>query len=220
VAGIDFFDVDHTVTRGSTGRHYVVLGVRIGLFPRRNLLTIPLFYMQYRYGTMTGNKPFQRDFPGLEGTPRTYLEDVAVRCFEEKLRPDVYEEAATLIRQRQEQGRRVVFATSSIDIIVEPLANWLGVELIASSLEFVDERCTGRFRGAPVFRAEKRRRVLEIIQRSSLEPRDCSFFSDSIHDLPLLDSVGEPIAVNPDRRLKRIARQRGWPILRFDNRTG
>jgi HAD superfamily hydrolase (TIGR01490 family) len=179
-------------------------------------LTIPLFYMQYRYGTMTGNKPFQRDFPGLEGTPRAYLEEVALRCFEEKLRPDVYQEAIDLIRSRQNEGRRVVFATSSIDIIVEPLARWLGVELIASSLEFVDDRCTGRFRGPPVFRAEKKRRVLQLIGDSSFEPDDCSFSSDSIHDLPLLEVVGRPVAVNPDRRLKKIARQRGWPILRFE----
>ena len=184
--GIDFFDVDHTLTHGSTGRHFIMLGVKVGLFPRRNLVQIPMFYLKYRYGGMTTNKAFERDFPGLRGTSRQYLEEVAQLCFEKKLKPDFYGDAHELIRGMKERGRRVVLATSSIDIIVRPLAEWLGVELIASSLEFEGDQSTGRFLDAPAFKQEKRRLVMELIAQSGHEPEDCSFYSDSIHDLPLL----------------------------------
>ena len=119
----------------------------------------------------------------------------------------------------KDQGRRVVLATSSLDIIVRPLAEWLGVELIASSLEFDGEESTGRFLDSPVFKQEKRRLVMELITQSGHAAGDCSFYSDSIHDLPLLRSVGHPVAANPDRRLRKVARREGWKILDFDRRN-
>jgi phosphoserine phosphatase len=64
----------------------------------------------------------------------------------------------------------------------------------------------------PMFRREKSARVLSYIAGQGVAARDCSFFSDSIYDLPLLESVGTPVAVNPDFRLRRIARWRGWTI--------
>jgi HAD superfamily hydrolase (TIGR01490 family) len=213
--GIDFFDVDHTLLRGSSPRHYIVLGVKLGLFPRKNLLQIPVFYLRYRYTEMSSQKTFDRDFPGLTGTERSYLEEVARICFEKKLRGDVFQEARDLISRLKAEGRSVMLATSSIDIIVQPLAEWLGTGLIASSLEFVDGLSTGRFLDGPVFRDTKRTKVLDHIERAGLTPQECSFYSDSIHDLPLLEAIGRPVATNPDGRLKREARSRGWEILNF-----
>ena len=213
--GIDFFDVDHTLLRGSSPRHYIVLGVRLGLFPRKNLLKIPVFYLRYRFTEMSSQKTFQKDFPGLAGTERSYLEEVARICFEKKLRDDVYQEARDLISELKAAGRSVMLATSSIDIIVQPLAEWLGTGLIASSLEFVNGLSTGRFLDGPVFRDTKRTKVLEHIRRAGVRPQDCSFYSDSIHDLPLLESVGHPVATNPDGRLRKEARARGWEIRVF-----
>lgn len=213
--GIDFFDVDHTILRGSSPRHYIVLGVKLGLFPRKSLLKIPVFYLRYRLTEMNSQKTFQRDFPGLAGTERTYLEEVAHICFERKLKDDVYHEARDLIASLKEQGRTVVLATSSVDIIVKPLAEWLGTGLIASTIEFENGLSTGRFLDGPVFRDAKRIKVLEAIERTGFTPLQCSFYSDSIHDVPLLEVVGHPVAANPDRRLRKEARSRGWQVRVF-----
>ena len=97
-----------------------------------------------------------------------------------------------------------MLATSSLDIIVEPLAQYLDVDgLLATALEFEDGTCTGRFQGMPMFRREKTERVLSFLAAQGVRARDCSFFSDSIYDLPLLEAVGTPIAVNPDFRLRQ-----------------
>jgi phosphoserine phosphatase len=64
-----------------------------------------------------------------------------------------------------------------------------------------------------MFRAEKSARVMEFIARAGESPEDCGFYSDSIYDLPLLEAIGHPVAVNPDFRLRRIAARRGWPII-------
>jgi phosphoserine phosphatase len=66
-----------------------------------------------------------------------------------------------------------------------------------------------------MFRGEKRNAVLAWLERTGADPRDCSFYSDSAYDLPLLEAVGRPVAVNPDRRLRRIARARGWEIMKL-----
>ena len=106
-----------------------------------------------------------------------------------------------------------MLATSSLDIIVEPLAQYLHVDgVLATSLEFEDGTCTGRFSGMPMFRREKKERVLSFIAGEGVSAGECSFYSDSIYDLPLLEAVGRPVAVNPDFRLRWIARRRGWPI--------
>ena len=111
----------------------------------------------------------------------------------------------------------MVLATSSVDIVVQPLAEYLDVDdVIASSLEFVDNTCTGSFLGLPLFEQQKKIKVLEYIQESGCSAADCSFYSDSIYDLPLLQAIGNPVAVNPDSLLKGVARKNDWTILKFN----
>ncbi len=158
-----------------------------------------------------------REIPALKGNTRERLEEIAKICFENRLRGDIYIDALSLINELRSSGRKVVLATSSIDIIVKPLAEYLDVDLIATNLEFSDGVCTGKFNGAPKFGEEKRLSVLQFIKDSGSSPEVCSFYSDSIHDLPLLESVGNPVAVNPDHLLRKVARARGWKVRWFFN---
>jgi HAD superfamily hydrolase (TIGR01490 family) len=212
---IALFDVDHTVTRHSTAFHFLRSGIKRGLFPVRYLLLLPFYFAIYRFGKMKGAF-FDRDFPNLRGKTREYLEAIARDCFEESMRCDIFEQARELIGELKADGRRVVFATSSIDFIVMPIARFLGVDqVIANSFGYLEGVCTGRITVPPVFGEEKRRRVLAFLAEEGLQAPDCSFYSDSINDLFLLEAVGRPVTVNPDRRLKRIAERRGWDTLRF-----
>ncbi len=212
---MDFFDVDHTLTRHSTGARYIAMAMRKGLLPLRLLFIVPWYSFTYRLGIFK-LKEYADGFPYLQGLTRETLEALAAECFENRLKTDLFPQAEALVREKRAAGRRVVLATSSLDFIVKPLADYLGVtDLIATSLEFRDGICTGMVRGAPLFRAEKRKKVLQYIMKSGEQLSDCSFYSDSIYDLPLLEEVGEPVAVNPDFRLMRIARARAWRIMDF-----
>jgi HAD superfamily hydrolase (TIGR01490 family) len=213
--GIDFFDVDHTLTRRSSGARFISLAIKKRVLPLRLLFIIAYYTFTYRLGVMR-LKGYADGFPYLRGLGRDVLEGIARESFETKLRGDVFAEAAALLEEKKRQGRRIVLATSSLDIVVKPLADFLGVrDMIATRMEFIDGTCTGKIIGAPLFRHEKMGRVLEFIDRHSENKRDCSFYSDSIYDLPLLEKVGFPVAVNPDFRLRRIARRRNWPIAFF-----
>ncbi|MCX7788495.1 MAG: HAD-IB family hydrolase [Spirochaetes bacterium] len=210
-----FFDVDHTLTRHSTGRRFVFLGVQKGVFPISALLTMPFYYTCYRLGFMPIRK-LDRSFPFLRGKTREELEELAAKTFDQWIKKDIYPEAAQLIQSLQARGTRVILATSSLDMLVRPLAQYLGVpEYISSSLEFLNHRSTGNLIGFPAFGDEKKRFVLEFLEQNGGTAEECSFYSDSITDLPLLEEVAHPMAVNPDPRLYFVAKRKGWPILRF-----
>jgi HAD superfamily hydrolase (TIGR01490 family) len=215
VAGFDFFDVDHTVTRRSSGARFVSVAVRRGVVPRRVLFAMPWYSFTYRLG-MFRIKDYKAGFPYLRGISRSTMNQIAAESFEKLLRTDIYRGAESLIRQQKEKGRRVALASSSLDLIIMPLARFLGIEtVIATSLEFDGDKSTGRVEGVPVFRREKKRRVLEFLAAQGEDPRECSFYTDSIFDMPLLEAVGQPVVVNPDFRLRKAARRKRWPIMSF-----
>jgi HAD superfamily hydrolase (TIGR01490 family) len=213
--GIAFFDVDHTVVKRSTGRYFISVGARRGLLPLSMLLSVPVYYLRYRYGHLD-RYSLEIQLPALAGHQVCELEEIAREAFETKERDDIFPQAVQEVEAYREQGMEVVFASSSLDIILRPLADYLGVEtLLATSLEFQDGVSTGRLSGNPLLGAEKRVRAKECAAERGVSMADCAFYSDSYHDIPLLEEVGRPVVVNPDRRLRKHAQSRGWEIVRY-----
>jgi HAD superfamily hydrolase (TIGR01490 family) len=213
---IAFLDVDHTLTRRSTGYRLAVEAVRRGILSARSLAYMPFLYLNYRLGR-PGHASFDLGRSVLRGMPLGLFEEAARAAFERTVRTDLYPAALDLVAALRAEGARVVLATSSFDLVIRPLAGLLGVgDWIASSLEFEDGLCTGRFVGQPVFSERKFELARALAAGAGVDLADCSFYSDSIHDLPLLAAVGDPVAVNPDPRLARLSRARGWRTLRFE----
>lgn len=183
--------------------------------PVSPVITAPFLYWRYRLGRMDP-RDIRQEIPSLRGLTRDQLESVAANSFEARIKPNIFDEAERRIREINADGGEVVFATLSVDLIIKPLADYLGVKnVVASSFQFESGTCTGRFEGGPIFNVEKRNRVLEYIGRRDGDPQTCVFYSDSINDLPLLEAVGKPVAVNPDRKLRRVAALRGWQVCRW-----
>lgn len=207
------FDVDHTITRASTGRRLMQHGYRAGLFPVWSLLSLPYHYFRYRTGTIRMDRVAEK-IVGLAGCPRDELEHVAARCYAEHVRADIMEETVELVVGHQHQGDTVVLASSSLAIIVRPLAHDLGIDhVICTELEYVDGVATGAFRYPPCFGHEKLRRVRDFAEDRAAGLSDVVFYSDSRLDLPLLRASGRAVAVNPDRGLRRVATREGWPVI-------
>ena len=161
-----------------------------------------------------GNSFFEGEFPVIKGVPKTQLENISLEVFEKRTRKALRPELLRIIASIKAAGGSVILATSSLDFIVRPLADLIQADaLLASRLEYDDGRCTGRMDGKALFGAAKRDAVLGYAATHGMSLSDCAFYSDSIHDLPLLLEVGRPVAVAPDRRLRREAVARGWEIL-------
>ena len=208
-----FFDVDHTITDGSTGRRFAETATRLGILKLRHLAMIPLSYVLYRLGG-GGIAFFEGQFPVIRGLERKVFEEIGRDVFERRTSKALRPEMRRLIEAIKAEGGQVVLATSSLDFIVKPLADHLGIDaILASKLEYEGGRCTGRLAGRALFGQAKRDAVIAFARERGVAMPDCAFYSDSIHDLPLLLEVGKPVAVSPDRRLRREAKARGWPIL-------
>jgi putative phosphoserine phosphatase / 1-acylglycerol-3-phosphate O-acyltransferase len=210
---LHIFDVDFTIVTCSTVRAFIFRGLRTGLIGPSLGFYAPALFL--RYGAR-GSRPAGggRSYSFLRGVRREDLEDLARQVFEERLLPRIDPIVAARIAAARAGGGRAIIASSSFTAILEPLADYLGIgEVIANELEFQGGRTTGRMLGLPAFGEGKRYRVLAYLESAALRAADCSFYSDSSRDLPLLEEAGHPVAVNPGPRLRRAARASGWEIL-------
>jgi len=210
---LHIFDVDHTIVGCSTVREFVMRGLREGLVGPSIGFYMPLLFLRYAFAP-GGVKADGTSYPFLRGVAKSDLEALARSIFEESLLPRIHASVVERIASLRRGGGELLIASSSFGTILEPLAEHLGIaDIVASELEFRDGRATGRLSGEPAFGQGKRRRVLAYLETRGIDPADCSFYSDGWRDLPLLQAVGEAVAVNPGRALRRHARGAGWEIL-------
>ena len=145
------------------------------------------------------------------------MERIGRACFVERIKNEIYADARARIRNLKALGEDIALVSASVDVVIRPLADYLGLShVVCTSIEFEDGVATGRSRNPVCFGEEKRRQALAFLESQGVEPEHCSFYSDSYHDLPLLASVGSPVVVNPDVRLRRAALNNDWPILTFN----
>jgi HAD superfamily hydrolase (TIGR01490 family) len=133
----------------------------------------------------------------------------------ELISPYIYAEAATLIDEHRAAGRDVVVVSSSGEEMVRPIAEQLGIDsIIATRMVVADGRYTGEvdYYAAGPTKAEAAR---DLAKRRGYDLASCYAYSDSVSDVPLLETVGYATVVNPDRGLRRVASERGWPVLEF-----
>ncbi|WP_028653096.1 HAD family hydrolase [Nocardioides halotolerans] len=129
--------------------------------------------------------------------------------------PLVYDEAVSLIEEHKAIGRDVVIVSTSGTEVVEPIGALLGADIVvASRLEEVDGKYTGNI-DYYAYADEKARAVRELAEERGYDLERSFAYSDSVTDLPMLEAVGHPHVVNPDKELRRAAAARGWPILVF-----
>lgn len=215
---IAFFDVDHTISRHATSFWFVLICMKNGLISWLYVLLVPGVFVLYRFFKLGIKTIFRLSLPRLAGISQKKIQVIAREAFEKYLENGIYPGAIREIATLKQQGVRVILATSSPFEVVYPLAQYLHLtanDIVATQFAFQDGIFTGKTVGAPVFSRIKSRIIYDFAIKSGIDLHSCSFYTDSIHDLPLLELVGRPVAVHPDKYLKKIARKRGWVIKDF-----
>lgn len=217
-----FFDVDGTLVDRHIVHHF--LFIRRRMLPRAiRALWTGVFFVKAPYYLVLDklsrtrlNEVFYRNYAGLRSDiVRGHVED----CFREVICPNLFEEAPGCVAEHRAAGRRIVLVTGSIDFIIAPLARFLGADdVIAPQLVEQAGRFTGELNGPAVGHLEKARRIEAYARGQTLDLSASFAYGDSIADLPMLQAVGHPHVVNPDKPLSLTARRRGWPILRWTPR--
>ena len=222
-----FFDLDRTLLRGASGPVLAEALQRAGVVPNRTLPGQGLLYKAYdRFGESLPAMALARAASAaFRGRRRAALLDAAEEAAD-ALMDKVAPYALALIEEHQQGGRPVVLATTTPRDMIEPLARRLGLDdVVATRLEVRvdergDERYTGRLEGAFVWAAGKLTAVRWWAAEHGVELSDSWAYSDSMYDIPLLSSVGHPVAVNADPRLAAFAALRRWPQLHLDAPPG
>ncbi|HET7420149.1 MAG TPA: HAD-IB family hydrolase [Candidatus Dormibacteraeota bacterium] len=212
------FDVDGTLVETNVVEYFLWMRLRAQpleewpAFLGRMLQQAPRWLYLERRSRAEFQRSFYREYEGLDPEimrrlGREALDAVTLRR--------VYPEGMRRIREHKRAGHRVLLLTGALDVVVEPLAELLEVEVDCAHLLIKDGRLTGDLESPPPA-GEARAGLLEdYAERNQIALSESFAYADSLSDLPMLELVGTPVAVNPDARLSQMAGQRGWRVERW-----
>ncbi len=210
------FDMDRTLIRKETATLYVRYMRRRGGATWRDSARVLWWVAQYTAGMIDMPAVAARALRGLEGTPEAALEARCDDWFFRDLRPHVTEAGRRAVIEHRARGDLVAIVTGAMPYTARPLARLLGIRhVVASELEVAAGMMTGRFHPPLCVGEGKLARARELADKHGFALERATFYTDSYTDLPLLEAVGTPVAINPDPRLTRIARKRGWRVERW-----
>ena len=214
-----FFDLDKTIISRSSSLALSRPMYRAGMVSRGQLLRGAYAQMVYLL-VGADEKKMERLKEGMlaltKGWDRTQVEGLVRDVILEVIDPYVYQEALDLMELHRSEDRRIYIVSSSPEEVVRPLAAHFGVSgVIATRAEIDDD---GRYTGELDFYCygeQKAEAIRQLAERVGIDLEHSYAYTDSITDLPMLEAVGYPIAVNPDRELRRAAEDREWPVRDF-----
>ena len=209
------FDLDNTLLGGDSdyewGRFLVSQAlVDAEHYEREN----QRFYDQYRAGRLDIQEFLRFSLAPLARYPREELNAWRERFLHEQLDPIILPAGRALLERHRQRGDTLAIITATNRFVTQPIAERLGVNnLLATEVQERDGRYTGLPSGVPCFREGKVTRLEQWLTELGGDLRDSWFYSDSHNDLPLLEKVDHPVAVDPDDQLTKLAHERGWPTI-------
>ncbi|EMF28241.1 morphological differentiation-associated protein [Streptomyces gancidicus BKS 13-15] len=214
-----FFDLDKTVIAKSSTLTFSKSFYQGGLINRRAVLRTAYSQFVFLAGGADHDQ-MERMRKYLSALCRGWnvqqVKEIVAETLHDLIDPIIYDEAATLIEEHHAAGRDVVIVSTSGAEVVEPIGELLGADrVVATRMVVGDDGC---FTGEVEYYAygpTKAEAVRELAASEGYDLARCYAYSDSVTDIPMLEAVGRPHAVNPDRALRREALTREWPILDF-----
>jgi HAD superfamily hydrolase (TIGR01490 family) len=214
-----FFDLDKTLMEGSSALHFARAAYRAGMLSRRQLARDAWANLKFRLNGATdeGTDALrQRILDAIAGERQRDLARLGPDVLSGIL-PLIYRDLLRVAWEHQDAGRKAYIVTAASQELADSLARVLVMDGgIGMRSEVRDGVYTGRAAGPFTYREGKAEAIKELAEREGIDLGASYAYSDSESDLPMLRLVGHPVAVNPDRELRRVAEQEGWEIVRLD----
>lgn len=211
-----FFDMDRTVVRSNTGRGYMLYAFRHGRVRRRHFAEGLWYALLYKMTVLDIERAMQRALNTMVGTDEAELTAFCRRWFEEEVVQEISSTARRVIEQHRRRGDLLVLLTGSSVYAARPLGEHLALDhVLATAVEVEGGLLTGRPVDPPCVGPGKVVWAEHLAAECDIDLDQSTFYTDSIEDIPMLQRVGSPVAVNPDFRLSRLAKRRGWRIERW-----
>ena len=215
-----FFDVDKTLLPGSS-LYLLARGMyKRGYYTWRDIAGFALAQLTFRVTGAEGRRGMEAARESalafIEGKSQSDILQLGHDIVVEVIGPRIYPGMRRVIDLHHAEGDKTYLVTAAPRELAERMAAYLGMDGgLGTEAELVDGRYTGRLLGPVLHGPAKLDAVTKLAAEQGIDLRDCSAYSDSLNDRPMLEGVGHPVAVNPDRQLRELARQRGWPVQDF-----
>jgi HAD superfamily hydrolase (TIGR01490 family) len=213
------FDLDNTLIAGDSDHSWGEFLVQKNLvdaagYRRQN----DGFYQAYKDGSLDIHAYLRFALAPLTRHTLAELEALHQEFMAVHIEPLMLPKAQALVQKHRDRGDHLLIITATNGFVTRPIAARLGIDdILASEPEILDGRYTGNCVGTPCFQVGKITRLNEWLATRDVSLVDSYFYSDSINDLPLLEQVENPVAVDPDDRLRSIAEARSWPVISLRN---
>jgi HAD superfamily hydrolase (TIGR01490 family) len=217
---IAFFDVDKTLLPGSSLYLFARGLYRRGFYTLADVVGFAVGQLTFRLTGAEGKRGMdaarESALAFVEGKRRADLVQIGHDIVVEVIGPRIYPGMRKVIDAHRAAGDGTYLVTAAPRDLAEGIAAYLGMDgALGSEAELVDGVYTGRMLGSVLHGPAKLDAVRQLAAERGIDLRECSAYSDSVNDRPLLEGVGHPVAVNPDRMLRRLAAERGWPVHDF-----
>jgi len=209
------FDLDNTLIGGDSdylwGEFLCEIGaVDAEIHRQKN----ESYFQQYNRGELDIYEYSEFAIEPLSRFSMKELASMHQKFMDEVIKPIYLDKAQKLIDEHKSQGDTILVITATSRFVTEAIAKLYGIDnILAIEAEVVDGRYTGKIVGIPTYAAGKVDNLMLWLEQNDETLAGSSFYSDSHNDIPLLDVVDHPVAVNPSDALKTYAEDRGWPIL-------
>ena len=217
--GAAFFDLDRTLMAGSSGLYWARAARSAGLLTRRRIARYGWENVKFRLrgSTDQATDRVRREVGEMISGQRVVdLQRLAPKVLAGVL-PRLYPQMLEVAHAHQDAGRPVYICTAASQEMAEMLAHVLSFDgALGARSEVVDGRYTGRAAGPFTYREGKAVAMRQLAEAEGIDLAASFAYSDSESDLPMLRTVGHPVVVNPDAELRRVAREEGWEIMRFE----
>lgn len=215
---IAFFDLDQTIANSISGKSLARAAFRKGLFTHMDLINAAFLSLAFRLKLRDPLKIIESMVSWVKGIPETSMIELCSEVSDEVIIPSVYKEAIAEIEYHKSQNAKVIILSSALTHVCKIMASYLGIDdIICSELEVKNGYLTGRPQGHFCFGREKAIRLIAYCDKYLYSPTDAWYYGDSISDLYALKAVGNPVCINPDKKLRKEAVKRAWKTFNWRN---
>ena len=216
MSGAAFFDLDKTLIPVNSASLYVRWRVRQGRLGMADVARASWWKLQYTFGLLDFERVSRYALRSVAGRDEADYRAECAGWVRDELVGHVSAAARSEVDRQRAAGRVCALLTSTSPYLADPIAEDLGVEhVLATQLTVERGSFTGEIEPPLCYGHGKVERARAWAAIHDVSLAESSFFTDSVSDLPMLEAVGEPRVINPDPRLSRVARQRGWPVARW-----
>ena len=211
---VAFFDVDHTIINVNSGKILAQYAHQSGLMGKHKILIGVMFSLLYKMKLVKPERMIKRMLSWFAGIEEKKVIEMTEDIFRTHLKPAIREQIVKELRLHRQHGGQTVILSAAVSYICRPIKSFLQMdEMICTYLEVIKGRLSGKSKGAYCYGQEKLSQAQRFCHENGYHLDHAYFYADSMADYAVLTEVGHPVCVDPEKRLRQIAAQRGWRIM-------